>query len=170
MSVFTGVVNELLQSESQQTDTDIGALLIPCDARANIQAFAIARDELETQIADLFPAEAVHRGPVCHPIDINNPSSSTIYAVYLSESHGAKSYNNRASELTSSNISHNVLLFELDEYGTFTTNTEVLRGTIAELCDDARNEGLWSTIWRSVKTTVSQTSLGAWAEGMNSTS
>lgn len=145
---------------------------MPHDNASEIQCVAFTREELQTELARYFgDQDALHFNATVGLPVIDQPSSNTLVAVYLADDHRGPTYNNRASELVGTNISHNYLLLELDiETGTFTTNTEVLRTTIAELCNDARDEGLIATIYRSVKTSVSETALGKFFEGFASTS
>lgn len=169
MSSFENAIQQLLQHEENESDSQIGAVLIPNNSEIDIQDVFFERQNLAEQVANYFPPESDHLEPVSMIVDFENPSSTTIHAVYLSSDRSGMLYNNRAAELFQTNVSNNVLLFELDSYGLFTTNAEVLRTTIVDLCDEARQEGLFSTVFRALQTRILESRFGSWLEGINST-
>ncbi|MBB19660.1 MAG: hypothetical protein CMP20_09395 [Rickettsiales bacterium] len=174
MSVFDDAIEALLRHETADPDAEllsIGALYIPYDNDKEIECVEIPREQAQASLSGYFEdQDAAFYGIAIAPCpEVQNPSKTLLIAVYLANNQSGPTYNNRASALLGQNISGNFLLFELDSKSLrFTSNTEILRTTIAILCDDARSDSLIECVWRSFENSISKTSLGKFFEGFAS--
>lgn len=171
-SRFDHVAQQLLQFETADIGTDqpIACIVIPFDTQEEIHEQQIDRSSLAEVLTTHFTAiDALHLDIGCFQIDIkSNPENSILYGIMLSEDRRGPKYNNRASELLEpTNVCSDLLVFSLNDDGTFVSYAPALRTTIAELCDHARNDTRWGTLWRSVSNNFAQTKLGKIFEGWN---
>lgn len=166
------IAGELVELETGHTGDEepIACIVIPHNSAEEISNVTTRRkqSDMAQDIGTYFAASDVQRYTLSVvPLDIENPDSSVLYGVWLTNDSRGPMYNNRASELTHTNVSSTLLVFQLNDNGTWATDAAALKTTIAIACDHARHESAWDTAIRSWGTSISQTWLGKLLEGIN---